>query len=143
VVADSEGALAARREAFERLPLHRALGIALVESRPGFARVSMECSPLTLGGVGGSVHGGLLALLVDVAMLQAVVPSIDPASDQPAGTADLNITYLRPALGARVFAEATLLRKGRQLAVVEVEIKDEEGRLCAKGRTLYALRAKA
>jgi acyl-coenzyme A thioesterase PaaI-like protein len=31
---------------------------------------------------------------------------------------------------------------GRQLAVVEVEITDDAGRLCAKGRTIYALRAR-
>ena len=32
---------------------------------------------------------------------------------------------------------------GRQLAVIEVSITDEAGKLCAKGRTLYALRATA
>ena len=56
---------------------------------------------------------------------------------------DLGITYLRPALGPRITAEARVLRKGRQVAVSEVEIKDAEGRLCAKGRTLYAIRREA
>jgi uncharacterized protein (TIGR00369 family) len=60
--------------------------------------------------------------------------------DQPAGTADLNVTYLRPAHGPYVDAEATVLRRGRQLAVIEVSISDAEGRLCAKGRVLYAFR---
>ena len=99
----------------------------------------MATSPLTLGGVGGSVHGGLLAMLVDVAMLEAMFPAFEP-SDQPAGTADLNITYLRPALGPKVIAEATVLRKGKTLAVTEVSILDSGGRLCAKGRTIYVIR---
>jgi acyl-CoA thioesterase len=127
---------------FNSLPLYQQLGLTLEEARPGFARVVMATGPLTLGGVGGSVHGGLLAALVDIAMLEAMFPMFEP-SDQPAGTADLNITYLRPALGARVIAEGTVLRKGKTLAVTEVEIKDEAGRLCAKGRTIYVIRQRA
>ena len=142
VEADTER-LVARRRSFAAHPLHQFLGIQLVSSGEGTARISMGLSALTRGGVGGSMHGGLLALLVDIVMLEAIVTVLDPATDQPAGTADLNITYMRPALGSRVFAEATVLRKGRQLAVVEVEITDDGGRLCAKGRTLYALRQRA
>ncbi len=97
---------------------------------------------MTLSGIGGSVHGGLLAAMVDIAMLEAMFPMFGPG-DQPSGTADLNITYLRPSLGSRVVAEATVLRKGRQLAVTEVSILDGEGRLCARGRTIYAIRSQA
>ena len=131
-----------QRERFDNLPRYRQLGLKLEESRAGFARVSMATSPLTLGGVGGSVHGGLLAALVDIAMLEAMFPMFEP-DDLPAGTADLNITYLRPALSAQVIAEATVLRKGKTLAVTEVSIFDAEGKLCAKGRTLYVLRRRS
>ena len=130
-----------QRQRFDNLPLYRQLGLKLEEARPGFARVSMATSSLTLGGVGGSVHGGLLAALVDIAMLEAMFPMFEP-NDQPAGTADLNITYLRPALGPSVSAEATVIRKGKTLAVTEVSILDAEGRLCAKGRTTYVIRTK-
>jgi len=133
----SPGAL--RRE-FNEFPLHKALGITIDEARPGFARILLETSSLTMGGVGGSVHGGILAAMVDIAVLEALFPMFGP-DDQPSGTADLNITYLRPALGKRIAAEATVLRKGRQLAVAEVEVLTESRRLCAKGRCLYALRA--
>jgi len=129
----------ATRRSFLDFPLHRAMGLTLDELRPGFARVGMQTSEFTIGGIGGSVHGGLLAALVDIAMLRAVITLLQP-NERPAGTADLNITYLRPALGPRVTAEATVIRKGRHLAVTEVSILDGEGTLCAKGRTLYALR---
>jgi len=128
-----------QRERFNNLPLYRQLALTLDEARPGFSRVTLRTSPVTLGGVGGSVHGGLLALLVDVAMLEAMFPMFEP-SDQPAGTADLNITYLRPVLGPAATAEATVIRKGKTLAVTEVEIFDAERRLCAKGRTIYVIR---
>lgn len=124
---------------FEEFPLHRFLGLRMEETRPGFARISMKTGPNTLGGVAGSVHGGILAALVDIAMLSAQSSLFEPG-EQPAGTADLNITYLRPALGERIYAEAAVLKKGRSLIVTEVSILDEKASLCAKGRTIYAVR---
>lgn len=124
---------------FEDFPLHKFLGVSLVESSEGYARLQMETGPNTLGGVGGSVHGGVLAALVDITILRAVFAVPDP-SVTPAGTADLNITYLRPALGKRIYSEGHVIKKGRQLAVVECSIYDEQEQLCAKGRALYAFR---
>ena len=124
---------------FDEFPLHRALGVKLLHVMAGSARCVLETTPMTASGVGGGVHGGVLAAVLDMVMLEAIVPMIGPG-EQPAGTADLNITYMRPALGARIYAEATVIKKGRSLAVVEVSITDEQGRLCAKGRTLYAIR---
>jgi len=132
-------AFAAQQERFANNELHRQLGLTLEEARKGYARIALSTNAVTLSGVGGSVHGGVLAAMVDIAMLQALIASLEP-SDIPNGTADLNITYLRPSLGSRVVAEATMLRKGRSLAVSEVSILDGEGRLCAKGRTIYALK---
>lgn len=131
----------ALQERFAANEFHRQLGLTLEEARDGYARIALQTNKVTLSGVGGSVHGGVLAAMVDIAMLQALIASLGP-TDIPNGTADLNITYLRPSLGDRITAEATILRKGRSLAVSEVSIFDGEGRLCAKGRTIYALRQK-
>lgn len=124
---------------FDAQPLHRALGVTLDEAQEGFARIALETSASTLSGVGGSVHGGVLAAMVDIAMLQALIASLGP-NDIPNGTVDLNITYLRQAKGERIVAKATFLRKGRTIAVSEVEILDPAGQLCAKGRTIYSLK---
>ncbi len=124
---------------FNEFPLHKFLGVSVVELSDGYAKLVMETGPNTLGGIGGSVHGGVLAALVDITILRALFAVPDP-SVQPAGTADLGITYLRPALGKRIYSEGKVLKKGRQMAVIEVEITDESGRLCAKGRTIYAFR---
>lgn len=124
---------------FEEFPFHKFLGLSLVESSEGYARLQMDTGPNTLGGVGGSVHGGILAALVDITILRALFAVPDP-SVTPAGTADLNITYMRPALGKRIFSEGHVIKKGRQLAVIECLILDENEQLCAKGRALYAFR---
>jgi uncharacterized protein (TIGR00369 family) len=127
------------KRVFDASALHQALGLTLEEMRPGYARIVATPNAVTRGGVGGGLHGGVLAAIVDIVMLRSLF-SIVPRNQRPAGTADLNITYLRPALGARITAESTVLRKGRQIAVSEISIFDGEGRLCARGRTLYALR---
>lgn len=127
---------------FDALPLHRALGITLEERRPDYARICLQTGPVTMGGVGGSVHGGVLAAMVDIVILAAMFSRpIEGAT--PAGTADLALTYLRPALTKRVFAEANVVKRGRQLNFIEVSIIDEHGTLCARGRALYALRPAA
>ena len=140
----SDGPGDANLEAFARHfaehPLHRALGVRLEERREDFARISIAPSAVTQGGVAGGLHGGILAALVDIAML-AALSTVQRPGQEPAGTADLNITYLRPALGASIYAEATVVKRGRQLAMIEVSILDEQDRLCAKGRTLYAFRS--
>ena len=128
------------RRDFDAQPLQKMLGITLVERRPGFGRICIERTAATPQGIGGSVHGGVLAAMVDVAMLVAVFTQLRPGQE-PAGTADLNISYLRPAQGRRIFAAATVIKHGRQLAMIEVTIVDDADRLCAKGRTLYAFRS--
>jgi uncharacterized protein (TIGR00369 family) len=125
---------------FNESSFHRMLGITLVERRPGYGRIVLAKTPATPQGIGGGVHGGVLASMVDIAMLVAVFADLKP-EDKPAGTADLGITYLRQAHGERIHAEAVVVRKGRQLALIEVSITDDEGRLCARGKVLYAFRA--
>ena len=127
------------RKEFDNHELHKMLGITLVERRPGFGRICLTKQAQTPQGIGGSVHGGILAAMVDIAMLVAIFSDLQPGA-QPAGTADLNISYLRQAHGDHIYADATVVKQGRQLAMIEVSIIDDEERLCAKGRTLYAFR---
>jgi acyl-CoA thioesterase len=126
---------------FAANPFHRYLGLEIEEQRDGYSRLVLTPSERTLGGVGGSVHGGILATLVDIAAINAVASATGP-DEQMNGTAELNISYLRPALGSIVVAEGRLLKKGRTLAVVDCDISDGKGRLFAKGRVQYALKAR-
>lgn len=124
---------------FDSEPLNRMLGIELLEARPGYSKIRLQKSEKTPQGIGGSLHGGVLASLVDVAMIAAIFADRRPGQT-PAGTAELAISYLRQAHGDFVTAEAHVLKHGRQMANIEVEIKDAGGVLCAKGRTVYAFR---
>lgn len=124
---------------FDQLPFHQYLGLTLQERRDGYARLRLTVTENTPTGVGGSVNGGVIATLIDMVTIPAVFTGMREGV-QPAGTADLQVSYLRQAHGAWLDAEATVLKRGRQLCVVDVAVSNDSGRLCAKGRVLYALR---
>lgn len=125
---------------FNDNPFHQYLGLTLEETAPDFARLRLKKTATTPTGIGGSVNGGVIATMVDMAAVSAVFTNLRE-TDTPAGTADLQVTYLRQAHGEWVDATATVIKRGRQLCSVEVSIEDSEGRLCTRGRVLYALRA--
>lgn len=126
--------------AFDDNPFHRYLGLTLVERREDYARLRLTITEQTPTGVGGSVNGGVIATLIDMAAIPAVFTGMREHV-RPAGTADLQVTYLRQAHGAWIDGEARVIKRGRQLCVVEVGVSNDAGELCAKGRVLYALRA--
>ena len=60
-------------------------------------------------------------------------------------TATFNVTFARPYTGDLLVATGRLLHASRRLFVAEAEIRDDEGRLVAKGngtfmKTSHALR---
>lgn len=124
---------------FADAPFHKYLGISLEEYRPDFARLRLRITPDTPTGIGGSVNGGVIATLIDVAVIPAVFAGLKEGS-MPAGTADLQVTYLRQSHGEWIDAQATVIKRGRQLCTVEVSVINDQGVLCARGRVLYALR---
>lgn len=77
----------------------------------------------------GTVHGGYLAALIDIAGTGA----IDSLGRENA-TTSINTSFLRPALVDDEYLEATgtVLRAGRRTAVSEVEIRRPNGDLVAK-----------
>ena len=123
-------------------PYHALIGVELVERGDGHARCRLPVTEKVRGGVAGSVHGGVISALVDIATLSAVSSIVQPG-EQMAGTAELSVSYLRPALGDAVFADARVLKKGRTLAVIDVDVTNPDGTLVAKGRVSYALRPAA
>jgi len=127
-------------ERFDDNPFHRYLGLRLVERSDGFARLRLTIGETTPTGIGGSVNGGVIATMIDMATIPAVFTGLREGSI-PAGTADLQVSYLRQAHGAWIDAEATVIKRGRQLCVVEVSVVNDSADLCARGRVLYALRS--
>jgi len=85
----------------------------------------------------GVVHGGILASLADTVGALAAYPLL-PRKTRLA-TVEMKINYLEPVDRGKILAEATILRLGRTLAVVECEINDARGTLAAKALITYAI----
>ena len=130
----------AARTRWQADPFHRYLGVTLEEQRDGHSRLALRITPSTPRGVAGSLNGGITATLIDLACISAVASLVNRRTEEMAGTAELNVSYLRPAMGPLIVAEGVVLKKGRTLAAVDVSISDGAGRLYAKGRCQYALR---
>ncbi len=126
---------------FNSDPFHQYLGLTLAETREDYARIRLPINESTPTGIGGSVNGGVLATMIDMAAVPAVFSKLPAEGSEPAGTADLQITYLRQAHGNYLDAEANVVKRGRQLCTIHVDIKNDAGVLCATGRVLYAMRA--
>jgi uncharacterized protein (TIGR00369 family) len=79
-------------------------------------------------------HGGVIASLIDLAGHAAVAVKIG----RMAPTIDLRIDYLRPADGDALIAHAKLLKTGRTVARVDIEILDTQSRTIALGRGTFS-----
>ena len=124
---------------FDDEPFHQYLGLQLAEYKPDYSRLRLTKTATTPTGIGGSVNGGVIATMIDMAGVTAVFTQMREGS-LPAGTADLQVTYLRQAHGDWIDAEAVVIKRGRQLCTIEVSVINDSGDLCARGRVLYACR---
>lgn len=113
-------------------------GVELLEVDRGRTVFRLPITPRVGGGVNGGVHGGVIAALVDIGVVCAVLSACG-AGDQTRGTAELNVSYLRPATGEALIATTTIIKKGGALAVGDVDVHNDRGTLVAKGRATYAL----
>ncbi|WP_344827385.1 PaaI family thioesterase [Actinocorallia longicatena] len=70
----------------------------------------------------GGLQGGLLATLVDVTAGRAVGQGL--AERDSAATADMNLRFLSAVTVGPALAVARVLRRGRSLVVVQVDVRD-------------------
>jgi uncharacterized protein (TIGR00369 family) len=85
----------------------------------------------------GSVHGGIIATLIDEVTGAAVTSSIESAS---APTVSLNVEYLHPIpIGGTCTAVGEIVRMGRAMAIADGRILNEEGKLLARGTCIFQI----
>ena len=122
------------RETFENVPFAHLIGIELGDVTRGAATLHLVVRD-SLRQNRGVVHGGVTASLIDTAAAFAILTLLEPG--QSTTTIDLTIHYLRPLLNGRASAHARVLRAGRRLIVVTVDIRDEAENLVATALTSY------
>ena len=140
----AEDLLAAVRERARRNRFWAYLGVQVDDAREGWVRLRVPIRDDLRNEAGAPLHGGVYSSLVDMAVGGALGTYAAPASgglDQT--TLDLNVSFLAGAREGDVFAEGSILRRGRTIAFGEARITDTTGRLLAIGRATYLLLARA
>jgi uncharacterized protein (TIGR00369 family) len=82
------------------------------------------------------VHGGILATLADTAAVYMLYGELDPRRTMT--SIEFKLNFVRPAVlaGGEVEARAQLVRRGRTVALVDVEVVQRDA-LVAKGLFTY------
>lgn len=108
------------------------VGVKIVEIREGYARTELEVRPELMNPV-NSVHGGVLFTMIDITGGSAAV-----SHGENVTTVDADIRYLRPGIGVnKLVCEAEEIKRGRQLLVYRVDVKDEKGNILTAGTVTY------
>ncbi|WP_342640326.1 PaaI family thioesterase [Rhodoligotrophos ferricapiens] len=121
-------------------PFIRFLGLEIeeVDEAKGVLAMKMPMRPeLERADGTGQVHGGPIASLIDTVGDFAVILTVGA----PVPTINFRTDYLRPAGGSYLIGKATVRRAGRTVAVVDIDVFDDQGRLCAIGRGCYGSKA--
>jgi 1,4-dihydroxy-2-naphthoyl-CoA hydrolase len=116
----------------------RLYGLELLEVGEGEVRAQVEVRDELLE-PGGRVHGGVLAAIAESITSIATRQAVELDGRTAQGTAH-QATFLHAITGGTIHAVARRRHGGRTTWVWEVEIADDEGRLCALARTTVAVR---
>lgn len=129
---------ALRREILEviaPIPVCKTLGFRVEELGEGTCRMVVPFES-SLVGIFGFVHGGILMTIADSAACFAIMTRTGP--HRPMVTTDMNIRFLATCKG-QVTAIARVLKIGRTLCPVAVDLMDELGNSVAMAQVTYML----
>lgn len=122
------------RGALQKVPFAQLVGLEIVDIERGSATFQFTVRD-ELKQNKGVVHGGVIASLIDTAAAFAAVSLLEP--DQSTTTIDLTIHYLRPLTEGMATAHARVLRAGRRVIVISIDVLNESEALVATGLTSY------
>jgi uncharacterized protein (TIGR00369 family) len=109
------------------------LGVAFTDAVDGAARLELDADERHLNPA-GTVHGGVLATLLDTAMGQAVRSTRD---DVPA-TSQLTVTFLRPGRPGRLVITGRVGKQGQHLVVCDGDV-EQDGQAVASAVATFAI----
>ena len=117
------------RDYQKKIPFVSHLKILTEALGHGTARLSLPIEAHLTNSL-GTVHGGVIVSLLDVALCTAA-RTLHPESTGVV-TIDLSTSFIGGGAGARLLAEARVLKDGKSMTFVEAEAKNEDGTLVAK-----------
>ena len=111
-------------------PIARTLGFTMTDIGAGTARFEMDALPERHANPMGTLHGGVLCDLTDGAMGMAFASTL--ADGESFTTLELKINYLKPVWRAHLVANARVVKRGRDVGLIECDVLDQDGALVAR-----------
>lgn len=116
-----------------QIPIFKSLRIQVTATGEGTATLTAPYDP-AYDGIFNSFHGGLLMTLADTAACIAVLTRA--GADAAITTTDMNIRFLAPCRSDAT-AGAKIIKFGKTLCPVSVELRDAQGVLVAVAQVTY------
>ena len=82
----------------------------------------------------GVIHGGVISTLADVAVSNLI--EADEDGVQQAVTVDLNVSFIKPAIGKKLIADASLVKQGKTLVHATCLIYNEQQELVVTAKAI-------
>jgi len=133
----------------QKIPFNRFIGLRLEHADLETVRARFDTRDEFIGNpVHGILHGGVISSVLDAtggitASLGILKRALrDPVTDiedrlTKVGTIDLRVDYLRPGRGKFFISTGTIMRTGRKVTVVRMEMKNDQDHLIAVGTGTY------
>ncbi len=129
----SESEIAVLWQRARDVPISTTLGFEFVSIARGECTLAWTRDP-RYDGIFRSMHGGLMMTLADSAGAFALLTVVDP--DSRITTTEMNIRFMAP-VRERVLAHARVLKAGRSLSTIVVDLVDADGRPIAHAGMTY------
>jgi len=110
------------------------IGAHSPEAADGRATLTVDVDDRHLNAA-GTVHGGMLATLVDATMGAAIRSAVK--GETPA-TSQLTLTYLRPGEPGRLIVTAAVRKRGNSLTICEADV-EQDGKSLVHALATFAL----
>jgi uncharacterized protein (TIGR00369 family) len=117
-------------------PFWSLLGMELVDVKKGWAKVRLPFDHKLVHPL-GIAHGGAIFSPADSAVAMALIGLVE--RDETFTTIEMKINYLVPFKEGEIIAEARIVYKGNKTAIGDVEVRNGEGTLIAKGLATYMI----
>ncbi|MEQ9231022.1 MAG: hotdog fold thioesterase [Cyclobacteriaceae bacterium] len=122
----------------EMIPIHKFLGLELVEIRKGFVKVRVPFKEEVIGDFRNRRwHGGILATVMD--SVGGIAGSTHFTSmEDILSTIDIRIDYLKGAESSAIVVEGEIVRFGNRIVVTRMRtFQEETDTLLAEGTGVY------
>jgi uncharacterized protein (TIGR00369 family) len=119
-------------------PVAELVGMRLVSGGEGTAVTELQADPRRHANPMGTLHGGILCDLGDMAMGVAIGSTMQPG--ETFTTLELKINFFKPVWTSRLTATARIVKRTRATCYLECDVVDDAGSLVARlGSTCMVL----